>query len=181
MSHWFWAGAIYCVLDSIFEILLRASFILNKHIVVYLFWIHFLPFGLWEKSKIRGMIKISEINKRKWMENVSQYTHLSPSWPRKNVPITSPIRFNANVFVWYISFEHTQSSWDTIVLWYHFLSYSRTAQSTTIGKMASKIKKKREKKMFEEKLIFGPICVTGRRQPAQNNMYRYTGNHNKKK
>lgn len=45
-----------------------------------------------------------------WMKMTN--THLSPSWPKKNVPITSPIRFSANVFVWYISLEHTQSSWE---------------------------------------------------------------------
>lgn len=69
-------------------------------------------------------------------------TYLSPNWPKKNVPITSPMRFSANVFVWYISLLHTQSSWDTIVCSYQVLSNSRTLHSI-------ESKRKEAKKTYE--------------------------------
>lgn len=70
--------------------------------------------------------KKGKIVNHKWMK---MSTHLSPSWPKINVPIISPMRCSANVFVLYISLEHTQSSWDTIVLSYHCLSKSWISQS----------------------------------------------------
>lgn len=92
------------------------------------------PFGWpetpWENGGADNRLNVKQDMRNAYQMNVKMSTYLSPNWPTKNVPITSPIRFSANVFVWYISFEHTQSSWDTIVLSYQVLSYSRTSQST---------------------------------------------------
>lgn len=113
--------------------------------------------------------KIYKRYEPKWME---MSTYLSPNWPKTSVPNTSPMRFNANVFAWYTSREHTQSSWDTIVLRYQVLLNSWTSQSThnrSSSTTSSSIKKtnigngvregEREKKnMLKEKVIFIEKC-----------------------
>lgn len=61
-------------------------------------------------------------------------TNLSPNWPNINVPSDSPILCKKKEFVWYRSFEHTQSSWLTIVDSYHCLSNTCLSHSVWNGK-----------------------------------------------